>query len=72
MPFLKLLADAGRRFLGIFHAAEFSCADCEYWNSCPGATDDDCVFRAGQAMKWKQKRLPTLPVNAAAFIPRVQ
>jgi hypothetical protein len=70
MPLLTLFTDTGKRFFGLFRAAEFSCADCDYWNSCAAATDD-CALRAGQAQKWKQSRVPTLPVNAAAFIQRV-
>ena len=70
MPLLKLVADAGRRFFGLFRAAEFSCADCDYWNSCAAATDD-CVLRAGQAQKWKQSRVPMGTVDAAAFVQHI-
>ena len=70
MPLLTLFSDAGKRFLGLFRAAEFSCADCDYWNSCAAATDD-CVLRAGQAQKWKQRRVPMGTVDAAAFVQHI-
>jgi hypothetical protein len=70
MPLLKFVADAGKRVFGLFRAAEFSCADCDYWNSCAAATDD-CVLRAGQANKWKKSRVSALTVDAAAFIQHV-
>ena len=71
MTLLKLFADAGARFFGLFRAAEFSCADCDYWKSCAAATDD-CVLRAGQAKKWEQSRGPALPADVVAFIQRFQ
>ncbi len=71
MSLMKHCADTGKRFLGLIRAPEFSCADCDYWNSCAAATDD-CVLRAAQAKKWEQNSSPTLPLNAAAFIQLVQ